>query len=297
MTLTYPAPAPVVDPNKPQLTVNALLKAPKVIAKRIITPSQNFLSDELFRPDTNDSGVVIYNSAKKSDIYPKRGDVQEIEPGGEFPMVDVDEEGAEMALSKKHGAGYIVTDEAARRNQLSVITKGNLKVRNALLRQDAYRCLAAFRGAVPTVNATGDWTEPRNWRVDLLRNQAGVRNLGLGYNPNAVIISPTTATDLLLLAELDNLLPRENKALNPVYNPTLSGLLNFNWIVNEFASDDEAIILETKMTGLNSVEKPYEVEVVREGNRKRELVLADKWSVPVIDEPESALIITGIRGE
>jgi hypothetical protein len=293
--LEYPSEAHGVNATKPQLTVNALLKAPTVIQKRIITPSQNFLSDELFRPGTTESGVVIFNKAKKSDIYPSRGDVQEIEAGGEFPYVDVDEEGAEMALSKKFGAGYVVTDEARSRNQLSVIQKGNLKVRNALLRQDAYRCLAAFRDAVPTINATDVWTSPRAWREDVLRNIAAIRGLGLGYNPDTVIISPNTATELMLLPELDSLLPRENKALSPLYNPTLSGLLNVNWVVNEFASDTEAILLQTKMTGGNYVEKEYGVEVVREGTRKRDHVLADKWSVPVIDEPESALVITGIK--
>lgn len=293
--LTYPTEPGSVDANKPQLTVNALLKAPTVIAKRIITPSQNFLSDELFRPGTTESGVVIFNKAKKEELYPSRGDVEQIEPGAEFPMVDIDEGGSEMALSSKFGAGYIVTDEARSRNQLSVIQKGNLKVRNALLRQDAYRCLAAFRGEVPTVNAVAVWTTARAWREDILRNVAAIRALGLGYNPDTVIISPNTATELMLLPELDSLLPRETKALNPVYNPTLSGLLNINWVVNEFASDTEAILLQTKMTGGNYVEKPYGVEVVREGTRKRDHVLADKWSVPVIDEPESALVITGIK--
>jgi hypothetical protein len=166
--LTYPSEPGAVDANKPQLTVNALIKSPTVIAKRIITPSQNFLSDELFRPGTTESGVVIFNKAKKEDLYPSRGDVEQIEPGAEFPMVDTDEGGAEMALSTKFGAGYVVTDEARSRNQLSVIQKGNLKVRNALLRQDAYRCLAAFRGEVPTVNAVDVWTSPRAWREDIL---------------------------------------------------------------------------------------------------------------------------------
>ncbi|UGL61894.1 major capsid protein [Arthrobacter phage EastWest] len=294
--LTYPAPAPRADATKPELTVNALLKAPTVLQKRIITPSQNFLSDELFRPGTTDSGAVIFSRAKKSDIYPSRGDVEQIEPGGEFPYVDVDEEGAEVALSSKFGAGYVVTDEARRRNQLSIIAKGNLKVRNALLRQDAYRCLAAFRDAVPTVNSVGYWgVEARAWREDVLRNIAAIRSLGLGYSPDTVIVSPNTATELLLMPELDSLLPRETKQLNPVYNPSLSGLLNVNWVVNEFASDTEAILLQTKMTGSNIVEKEYGVEVVREGTRKRDHVLADKWSVPIIDEPESALVITGIR--
>lgn len=294
MALTYPNPAPTVDPNQPVISVNSLLKAPTVLAKRIITPSQQFLSDELFRPGTTDSGVVIFNKAKKSDIYPSRGDVQQIEPGARYPMVDVDEGGAEMALATKFGAGYKVTDEAKRRNNTNVIVKGNLKLRNAMLRQDAYRCLAAFRGAVPTINAVAPWTEPRAMREDVVRNTGAVRSLGLGYSPNTVIISPNLATELLLLAELDALMPRENRALNPLYNLSLSGILQMNWLVNEFADDNEAIILETKTTGVNVVEVPFNVEVEREGTKKTEYVLADKWSVPVIDEPESALIIRGV---
>ncbi|QIN94337.1 major capsid protein [Arthrobacter phage Abba] len=291
--LTFPAGAPSQDGTR--LTVDTLLKSPTVLQKRIITPSQNFLSDELFRPGTTDSGAVMFSTAKKEDIYPSRGEVQQIEPGARYPMVDVDEGEGEVALATKFGAGYIVTDEAKRRNNLNVIAKGNLKLRNAMLRQDAYRCLAAFRGAVPTINASANWATARAMREDVLRNVAAIRSLGLGYNPDTVIISPNTATELLLLEELDALLPRENASLNPLYNPTLSGLLQMKWLVNEFAEDDEAIILQTKMTGANIVEVPFNVEVEREGTRKRDVVLADKWSVPIIDEPESALIIKGVN--
>lgn len=293
MALTYPAGAPSSDGTR--LTVDTLLKAPTVLQKRIITPSQNFLSDLLFRPGTTDSGAVLYNKAKKEDIYPSRGEVQQIEPGARYPMVDVEEGGSEVALATKFGAGYIVTDEAKRRNNLNVITKGNLKLRNAMLRQDAYRALSAFRDAVPTVNAVASWSTARAMREDVLRNVAAIRSLGLGYNPDTCIISPNTATELLLLAEFDSLMPRENRELNPLYNPTLSGLLQINWVVNEFAQDNEAILLQTQITGANIVEVPFNVEVEREGTRKRDVVLADKWSVPVIDEPESALIITGVN--
>lgn len=291
--LTFPAGAPSVDGTR--LTVDSLLKAPTVLQKRIITPSQNFLSDELFRPGTTDSGAVIFSKAKKQDIYPSRGEIQQIEPGARYPMVDIEEGGDEVALATKFGAGYIVTDEAKRRNNLNVIAKGNLKLRNAMLRQDAYRCLAAFNEAVPTINASAPWSTARAMREDILRNTAAIRSLGLGYSPDTVIISPNTATELLLLEELDALLPRENASLNPLYNPTLSGLLQMKWLVNEFAADDEAIILQTKMTGANIVEVPFNVEVEREGTRKRDVVLADKWSVPIIDEPESALVIKGVN--
>lgn len=293
-TLAYPAGAPSTSGET--LTVNRALKSPTFLAKRIVTPNTNFLSELLFRPSTTDSGAVIYSEGSIENIYPSRGDVTQIEPGAAYPMVDVDETGDKVALSTKHGAGYYVYDEAKRRNNFDPIAKGNMKVRNALLRQDAARCLAAFDAKVPTVNATGAWTAPKFWKQDLMRGKAQIKGLQLGFSPDSVIISPNTETELLLLDELQNLLPREDANRNPLYNATLSGLLSLNWIVNEFASDDDAILLQTKVTGTNVTEKPFSVEVVREGTRGRDVVLADRWGVPVIDEPGSALVIKGIRG-
>ena len=292
MTLTYPAGAPTTSGTR--LTVDRLLKSPTVLAKRIVTDNTPFLSDLLFRPGTTDSGTVIYSESAIEDKYPSRGDVKEVAPGTAFPMVDVDYTDDKVALSTTFGAGYIVTDQAKSRNSLDVISKGNMKVRNALLRQDAARCLTLFGSKVPNVNSVGAWSAPKVWKTDLLRAKAAIKALQLGYAADTVIISPNTETELLLLDELQNWAPREDPNRNPLYAPSISGLLGFNWIVNEFADDDEAILLQTKVTGANMVEKPFGVEVVREGTLKRDVVIADKWSVPIIDEPGSALVIKGI---
>lgn len=292
MTLTYPAGAPTVSGTR--LTVDRLLKSPTVLAKRIVTDTTPFLSELLFRQGTTDSGAVIYSETAIEDRYPSRGDVTEVTPGGAFPMVDVAEGLDKTALSSTFGAGYIVTDQARSRNNLDVIAKGNMKVRNALVRQDAARCLTLFEAKVPNVPSVGAWTTTKIWKTDLLKAKAQIAALKLGYNPNTVLISPKTETDLLLLDDLQNWAPRENANLNPLYNPSLAGLLGFQWIVNEFVDDDQAIILETGVTGANIVEKPFGVEVIREGTLKRDVVIADKWSVPIIDEPGSALVITGI---
>ena len=290
--LAYPAGAPSTTGTL--LTVDRMLKNPTFLAKRILPPNTQFLSELLFRPSTTDSGAVIYAEGSVDNIYPSRGDVQQIEPGGAYPMVDVDETGDKVALSTKYGAGFYVYDEAKKRNSTDVVAKGNMKVRNALLRQDAARCLTAFDAKVPTVNSLGAWTSPKIWKQDLLRGKSQIKGLQLGFTPDTVIISPNTETELLLLDELQNLLPREDASRNPLYNPTLSGLLSLNWVVNEFADDDKAILLQTKVTGTNVTERPLTVEVVREGTRGRDVVLADRWGMPIIDEPGSALVINGI---
>lgn len=292
MTLTYPAGAPSTSGTR--LTVDRLLKNPTVLAKRIINDTTPFLSELLFRQGTTDSGAVIYSESSIEDLYPSRGDVSEVSPGGAFPMIDVAETGDKVALASKFGAGFIVTDEARDRNNFDVIAKGNMKVRNALLRQDAARCLTLFDSKAPTVASVGAWTTTKVWKTDLLKGVGQVQGLRLGYSPDTVIISPNTATNLLLLDDLVNWAPRENTNLNPLYNPSLAGLLGLNWIVNEFASDDKAILLQTKITGANITEKPYSVEVDRDPKVQETTVIASKRSVPIIDEPGSALVITGI---
>lgn len=290
--LTYPAAPPTTSGTK--LTIDALLKAPKILAKRIVGETDPFLSNLLFRSDTTESGAVVYGIASTEDRYPARGDVQQVEPGAEFPMVDTAEGENAVAVASKFGAGYIVTDEARDRNQISVISKGNAKVRNALLRQDANRLFKAFEKDVPVTNSVGDWTTPKAMRTDILRGLATIEGYRLGYSANTVLIHPDRVTDLLLLDELQNLSPRENAALNPLFRRELAGYLGVNWITNQYMDPTKAIILETGITGVNVTEKPYGVAVVREGTRERDIVIASKRSVPIIDEPLSALVISGI---
>ena len=292
MTLAYPAGAPTTTGTR--LSVDRLLKSPTVLAKRIVTDDTKFMSDLLFRPGTTESGAVIYAESAIEDRYPTRGEFTEIAPGAAYPMVDIAETADKVALSTKYGAGYEVTVEAKRRNQLNVIAKGNLKLRNALLRQDAARCLAAFDAKAPTVNSTGAWTTTKVWKTDLLQAKASIVGLRLGYKPDTIMISPTTETNLLLLDDLQNWAPREDANRNPLYSPTIAGLLGFNWLVNEFVDDDQAIMLQTGVTGVNIVESPYTVQVIPDPLLGKEYVIADKWGVPIIDEPGSALVINGI---
>jgi len=292
MTITYPGGAPVASGRL--LTVDSLLKNPTFLAKRIVPDNRVFLSELLFRQGTTDSGAVVYNVARTEDAYPTKGDVQYVEPGAEFPMIDFSEGENRVATAQKTGGGYIVTDEARERNNTDVIAKGNLRVRNALLRQDAARCLTAFRGAVQQTSSTATWTTAKAMRTDVREAVAQIRRTQLGYNPDTVLISPETETDLLLLDELQNLAPRENVNLNPLYSRGLSGWLGMNWVVNEYLPADEAIILQTGMTGVNITEKPFTLSVVRQGTRERDVVIGSRRGMPIIDEPQSALIIKGV---
>jgi hypothetical protein len=293
MTLTYTAGAPSSEGTL--LTVDRLLKDPKFLAQRIINKDVTFLTDEFFRADSTDSGAVVYAKASIADIFPARGDAQIVGPGAEIPAIDIATGEDDVAVVQKSGAGYWITDEARDRNKVSEVAKGNQMVRNVMLRQDANRCMAAFRGNVPEVNATAAWTTAKAFRTDIVRQVAAIKNRGLGYDPKVVLLNPEVYADLLLLDELQNYAPRENTGLNPLYSQSLAGYLGMQYVSNENVAEDEAIVLERKLTGTNVTEKPFTLKIAREETREREFVFATRRSVPVIDEPYSAVIIKGVR--
>lgn len=294
----FPARKP--STNGTELTVDRLLNAPKVLAKRIVQPDTNFYSNNLFRQvPTGPSGSVIYSRPSIADIYPSKGDVQFIEPTGNFPNVDISNGEDLVAVAKFVGASFWVTDEAQRRNALNVISSGVPKVRAALVRQDAARCLKAFRDNVEVVNSTGvtdGWAEPKVWRRDILTQIAAIKSRQLGYNPRAVMCHPDTMTTVQLLDEIQNFAPRENTALNPLFNTSLEGLLGLNWIENEHMSRDEVIVFQPNTTGFVAEEIPFQVETERVVKERRTYVYASRSATPVIDEPGSAVVIAGVNG-
>lgn len=294
--LSYTAQRP--STNGSLLTVDRALKDPKFLAERVIPEEVSFLSDLLFRADTTASGAVVYNEATKSNAYPTTGDAQIVAETAEIPSIDIDGSEDKVAVAQKSGAGFHVSDEARDRNAVSILSKGTMKLRNAMLRQDAYRCISAFRKSADlhgsTVNATGLWTVDKAMRTDLVRNVSHIKGLGMGYKPNTVLLHPDTYADLLLLDELLKFAPREDKSLNALFSMELNGYYGMNWVSTDLVKRTEAIILEQKMTGVNVVEKDFTMKVAREETRERSFIFGTRRSVPVIDEPLSVMIINGV---
>ena len=131
-------------------------------------------------------------------------------------------------------------------------------------------------------------------RTDVTKAVAQIRAAQLGYTPDTVLVNPATVSDLLLLDELVNLSPREDPNRNPLFSNELANYLGLNWAVNDFVPAGTAIVLESRTAGVNVVEKPLTINVVREGTRERDVVIASRRSVPVVDEPSSVVVIKGV---
>lgn len=278
------------------ITTDQLLKDPKRLA-RVIAPNEEiFLSTFLFTRDTTESGAVVFNRAKKNGAYPDRGDVQEIAPMADFPLIDVAEGEQDTAVATKHGFGFRVSKESEKRKKDSEVNKNILVGRNALVRQDANRLYKAFIDAgVPEQNAVGAWnsgtTDPRR---DIRTAQAAIKNEKLGYNPVTVLINPTAALELELSDYFTSAMPRENAALNPFLSPGLGNFMRVEWVENEFVPEDEVLVLQKFVTGTNVIEWETEVDdPIQEAGQKK-LYQVSRSSVPIVTDPLSVRRIRGV---
>jgi len=273
------------------ITVDALLKQPTQIGKRIIRKEDVFLSDYLFRgPIAVQGGAFTFSEAEEQDQYPARGDVQQIEPGGDYPMVDVAEGEQQAGRTSKFGAAYRVTYEARDDNNVNPMAKGNIKVRNAMIRSDAGRAFAAIESKTTPVAASADWSTASAWEKDILTAMSVFPD---GYEPDTIIISKATALKVRLLKELKDYAPRENTDLNPLLNRSLDNLLELNWIINNRAAN-RAYLIQRNTAGFVAQSDAYGVTVVDRPENDEFLVKARRRSAPVVDEPNSVAIIEGV---
>lgn len=286
-------------------TNDRALKDPTFIFKTLQDlTSQQFLTDFLFTETPVPSGALLYDRVTDQDLYV---DVDpnlqpgSIEPGSEFPMVAVNETAPVPASTTKFGGKFEVSYEQVRRDRRDVIGRGLTKLRNTLLRMDAARALNALLGDADIVKVPWTGTKLNAGAFDgtdvakLFSAQvAMINNDDLGYSADTVIMNPMTASYLVGAEKIWSRLPRENPSLNPLLSNQLNGLLALNWVLKRSCPADTAIFTQTKVVGTIGRELPLYTRQVDEPKIETWTVMAGKVDVPVITDPLSTRVMTGL---
>lgn len=296
-TVTYPPQGPTV--NGHQITVDWALKNPTFINKAVSLAVQGkFISDYIFRAGDAAAGAVVYErTLGPNEKYPAKGDVQIVEPGDEFPLVDVGEISKETAIVDKFGAAALVTYEQVRRNQKDKITEAIVKISNAILRKTDSRAMAALANDPDklTVGAAAPWG---TGTPDPFADIVGAVGLGEGqeldYNFDTVLINPTDAAKLLKNRDIRDQLPRESTVANPLLSGRLEGLAGLNWIQTNRKAAGSLYILQRNITGVHAEELATYTRNIDEPINERWRVQGARVSVPIITDPKSLIELTGI---
>ena len=293
----YPLAGPTV--NGSTITVETMLNQPTRITRYLSDIAlRNFISPLFFSfPGGVSGGAVIYDQLTINDLFPTR-DVQEVAPGGEFPITSSDNVDPKVAAVEKHGGKFFVTDEARDRNDQGVIQREGRKTMNAMVRRQDARAIAivdAAFAANPSQVVTGV-----NWDT-VVTGGSGQSNASAW--PAADIAKVRKLADTQELGvEIDNLILNPNQAyqLELVYGDKLGALLSANGIDNLVSSNRVAAgtgyALAAGQPGEMRAEKPLSTETWREPETQRTWVQTDARFVQYVTDPFSMFKLTGLAG-
>lgn len=293
MPSPYPPGAPTVNGNL--ITVDAFLNNPARVQRSIeALTNERYIADVLFsRGPAATGGAVIYDQVLASQLYLER-DVQEIEPGSEFPILNSGEVSPLVAVARKYGGEVYLTDEQVRRNNRALLARETTRLRNTIVRKVDTVAMAVLRAApTRTFAASGDWSAAATDIIaDLVDAAALVDEADMGYNVDTWFINPAQEADLLKDKDIREALPRE-AATVPIATGRLGRLLGSDFVVTNRVLPGEVIGASRGTAGSISDEIPVYAKTIADERREVTFIHGARLTVPYVTDPKAVVRITG----
>lgn len=308
---------PVVYPGGgPQITVEALLKQPRMIARALTDlVRKRFVADRVLIRGSSDQvagGAALFQ--RSESIYTDR-DAEEVGVRSGYPRASWTEELFAAAV-RKFGLEVPISDEARRRNQLDVVVRAQRKLANVLTRFVDALLMVLLNDTTQGINtqaASGDWTTAATDIIfDIATAKATIANVDEGYEADTLIVHPNQELDLILDLDLRNAMPREGGAPQPsVLTGRAVPILGLNQILVSNAQTAGVVtVMESGMAGTIAEEAPIPdenyvaytpgpnmmavyVKMYREEGTDETIVRGARFPAMWIAEPKAITKITG----
>lgn len=294
MPSPYPQAAPTVAGTN--ITVSMFLNSPARVQRAIENLALNrFVADLIFAEGPAAvGGAVIYDQVTANDTYLSQ-DVQEIEPGSEFPILSSPQAGPLVAIARKYGGEVLFTDEAIRRDNRQVVQRDLIRLRNTIVRKyDTLAMTALDAAPILTMVGSGDWTTAATDIIsDLATAAFTIDSLDLGYAPDTMLINPAQELDLLKDADIRTALPRERTDL-PIATGNLGRLMDIDFVVTNRVTAGTAYLLQRRVAGGISDEVPLYARTVDDRRREAVFLHGARVGVPYVTDPKAVVKLTGI---
>lgn len=289
------------------MSVDEFLVDPLRIQRVITALPGNFYITPLFFADggVSLSGAVVYNQLLDLDLYidadPNR-QPGNVEPGMEFPNVSVLDRAPLVALIGKIGGYFRVTIEQQMADRRDVIRNGLFRLGNTLVQISNAKALNAMLTdptvvANCTTPASGVWTTTGTvdpfLDIEIAENSLDNGN-DLGLDSNVAVIHPDAKLIVNSWARKQNMAPRENSALNPIFNKDLAGIKGLDWIVSRRCPRTKMIIASRGMVGEIVRRRDPFTNVVPEPLREATVVMSGRSEKHIVNNPYAVRVITGI---
>ncbi len=289
----HPLPPPVIAGTN--VTVSLFLQNPPWVQRAITDLSlQRFVTDLIFSSGpAAEGGAVIYDQVTTSDLYLDR-DVQEIEPGGEFPLLDKADVGPLVAIARKYGGEVMLYWEDIRRDRRGKLAKQMVRLRNTIVKKADTISMAALRAAPITQQvASGAWATPGTDIIaDIVTASGSVDALDLGYATDTILVSPSGAQNLLKDKDIRDALPRERDD-SLIRTGNIGRILGHDIVSTNRVVAGEVFVLQRKVVGGVSDEVPLYARPIEDDRRERTFIHGARVPAVYITDPKAAVRITG----
>lgn len=300
---TYPDPvqnplsAPTITGTT--VTVDVLLNQPTRVT-RIVNDlvMSNFFLNRVFAVGGDvQGGAVIYDQPTYLDVYTAR-DVEQVAPGSEFPVLTGVRIAPLVAQVQKFGGKFPVTDEARRRNNVSIVTNQMRRVANTIVRKMNQRAIAELNAVVA---ATGRTASSISWSAALTTSLTTATPATRPARTFAQAILEAEMNEAGYRYDTVIIHPNEAETLRSVYGTTLDAMLNDqginDLIVTPRATAGTALILAGGSVGEMRLEEPLRTVTEREGApelREQTWVQTAVNPVMYVTDPYAIIQMTGI---
>lgn len=280
-----------------ELTVDAALKTPRIIAARIAKLVDAQLALPLFTHQLGaptSGGGLIFSTIDR-DSYYTIDDAQQRGPGDEYPVLRPNDLEPKLALVEDYGGKVPIPDEVVIRNNVSYFDQVTTQLSNVLLRKLDSRLFAKLDAAITGENIVPghSWAE-----LQLVGDPATLTPSA--ELPTADIAGAQFAADLQELGIIHDTLvvaPQEAFSLRSAYADKLDDMLKsagVEMVVNTRVAPGTAWALQKGQVGTVAFEVGLTVDVIPDPERRRKILQAFVVPAIAIDKPSAAKKITGL---
>lgn len=291
----YPLALPTVSGNL--ITVDLMLNQPDRITNYLSDITlQNFWADRIFSGAGGVSGgALLYSQLMANDLYTDR-DIQNVEPGGEFPIVTSSRQGPLIAVVEKFGGKFVVFDEARERNDPILLQQESLKLGNTINRGIHRRALATLDASIAAIGSDVQMTGT-SWADAAALTLSTTNNAAL---PAADFAKTQLKADTFELGGRFNLWivnPQEYYNFNVIYGDRAAAVLAANgvsMISTNRVNAGEAYVVVEGQVGQLRLEKALGTETWRDPSVQGTWVQADVRPLFAVTNPYNILKVTGL---
>jgi|SRR5215207_5681697 len=297
-TFEYPLGNPTISGTS--ISVDMMLQQPTRITRYLSDLSmRGFWADQVFTPGGGlTGGAILYTQLTTNDLFVSADrDVQNVEPGAEFPIVTFDRPVPLVKPVEKFGGKFFVTDESRDRDDPLMLQQGSQRLANTINRRIHTNAVTEIDAQITALGGSAQTATGNDWSAVVT---------GGSSQTNATGWPAADFNKVQLLADTKELgVQFDTWILNPVnanefkiaYGNEWRSVLDdsgINFVVTNRVAAGTAYVIERGQVGQMRVEKALSTETWREAETQRTWVQSDVRPVFVITNPYGIAKVTGL---